>query len=139
MNGTADEKTMVNYYNRVVEPILSVITLEMTRKWLTSTAITQGQIIKYFKNPFKLITLDKIAEIGEKFVHNEIMSPNEVRGIIGLKPSDDPSSDEIRNRDLYQEGQQGIQNGGNSAVDEFNSLTNYESQLAGLQEDLNNV
>lgn len=140
MNGTADEKTMVNYYNRVIEPILSVITLEMTRKWLTTTAITKGEVIKFFRNPFKLITLDKIAEIGEKFVHNEIMSPNEVRGIMSLKPSGDPSSDEIRNRDLYQEGEDpGNQNGGNSTVDQINALTDYESQLNSMQEELRNV
>ena len=140
MNGSADEKTMVNYYNRVVSPILSVITKEMTRKWLTTNAITKGERVEFFRNPFKLITLDKVAEIGEKFVHNEVMSPNEVRGIVGLKPSDDPSSDEIRNRDLYPGQEQlGIQNGGNSAVDQINYLTDYEDQLNKMQEELNNV
>lgn len=138
MNGTAKEETMVNYYNRVIEPILSAITLEMTRKWLTTNAYTRGERVKYYRDPFKLITLDKIAEIGEKGVHNEFLTPNDVRSIIGMKPSKDPSSDEIRNRDLYQEDQPQIQNGG-SAIDEINSLTEYESQLNQMQEELNRV
>ena len=139
LNGSANEETMVNYYNRIIEPILSVITLEMTRKWLTTTAIAQGQKIKFFKDPFKLITLDKIAEIGEKGVHNEFLSPNDVRSIIGMRPSDDPASNEIRNRDLYQEGQPENQNGSSSVVNQINALSQYESELDALQEELNNV
>lgn len=142
MNGTADEKTMVNYYNRVVEPILSVITMEMTRKWLTTTAISQGQIVKYFRNPFKLITLDKIAEIGEKFIHNEIMSPNEVRAIVGMKPSADPTSDEIRNRDLYADGATSPEMMAPEQVspeEELRNIEAYEQDLDKLLEELNNV
>lgn len=103
MNGTANEQTMINYYNRTIEPILSAICDEMMRKWLTSTAISQGQAIRFFRDPFKLVSINSIAEIGEKLVHNEITSPNEIRGMMGLKPSNNPDSNEIRNRDLYKE------------------------------------
>lgn len=104
MNGTAKEETMINYYNRTVEPILAAICTEMKRKWLTSTAITQGQSIKYFKDPFKLVTVNSIAEIGERFTRNAIMSPNEIRAILGIKPTGNPDSDEVRNRNLYDDG-----------------------------------
>lgn len=104
MNGTANEETMLNYYNRTIEPILSAICIEMKRKWLTTTAITQGQSIKYFKDPFKLVTVNAIADIGERFTRNAIMSPNEIRAILGLKPTGDPDSDLVRNRNLYEEG-----------------------------------
>lgn len=102
MNGTAPENVMINYQNRTVEPILSAICTEMKRKWLTTTAISQGQSIKYFKDPAKLISLTNMAEIAEKLIHNEVTSPNEVRSWIGMKPSNNPDSDEIRNRDLYK-------------------------------------
>ncbi len=113
MNGTANEATMLNYYNRTVEPILAAICTEMKRKWLTSTAITQGQSIKYFKDPFKLVTVNSIAEIGERFTRNAIMSPNEIRAILGIKPTGNPDSDEVRNRNLDNDGEEPaeIQNG----------------------------
>lgn len=113
MNGTANEATMLNYYNRTIEPILSAICTEMKRKWLTSTAITQGQSIKYFKDPFKLVTVNSIADIGERFTRNAIMSPNEIRAILGIKPTGNPDSDEVRNRNLYDNGETPgeIQNG----------------------------
>ena len=103
MNGTANEETMLNYYSRTIEPILAAFCLEAKRKWLTKTAISQGQSIKYFKDPFKLVSINSIAEIGERFTRNEIMTPNEIRGILGIKPSGDPDSDELRNRNLYPE------------------------------------
>lgn len=113
MNGTANEETMLNYYNRTIEPILAVICNEMKRKWLTTTAISQGQSIKYFKDPFKLVTVNSIADIGERFTRNAIMSPNEIRAILGIKPTGNPDSDEVRNRNLYDEGEvpAEIQNG----------------------------
>ena len=101
-NGTADEQAMLNYYNRTIEPILGAISGELDRKYLTPTARTQGHKILYFKDPFKLVPVNQIAEIADKFTRNEIMTPNEIRGVIGMKPSDDPKSDELRNRNLNE-------------------------------------
>lgn len=102
MDGSADEKTMLNYYNRTIEPILSAIVDEMKRKFLTKTARTQGQSIVYFRNPFKLVPVTEIAEISDKLTRNEIASSNEIRQIIGWKPSDDPGADELRNKNLNE-------------------------------------
>lgn len=99
-NGTADEVAMLNYYNRTIEPILTAITTEMTRKFLSKTAITQGQAIMFFRNPFKLVPVEKLAEIADKMTRNEIMSSNEFRSIIGYKPDKDPRADELRNKNL---------------------------------------
>lgn len=99
-DGTADEKTMINYYNRTINPILTAISIEMSRKFLTKTGRTQGQSIRFYRDPFKLIPIEKLAEIADKFTRNEIMSTNEIRSKIGLKPSDDPSADELRNKNL---------------------------------------
>ena len=100
LDGTADERTMLNYYNRTIEPIISAIVDEMKRKFLTKTARTQKQSILFFRDPFKLVPVDKMAEIADKFTRNEILSSNEVRQIIGMKPSDDPKADELRNKNL---------------------------------------
>ena len=100
LDGSADEKTMLNYYNRIIEPIVSAITDEMKRKFLTKTGRTQGQSIEYYRDPFKLVPIDNIAEIADKFTRNEIMASNEIRQIVGLKPSDDPKADELRNSNL---------------------------------------
>lgn len=100
LNGTADEKTMMNYYSRTIEPILSAITLEMKRKFLTKTARSQKQSIVFFKDPFKLVPVTEIATIADTFTRNEIMTSNEVRQIIGMKPSADPKADELRNKNL---------------------------------------
>lgn len=102
MNGTADEKTMLNYNNRTIGPILTTICEEMTRKFLTKTARSQGQSIEFFNDPFKLVPVSQIAEIADKFTRNEIMSSNEIRGIVGYKPVDDPRADELRNKNLNQ-------------------------------------
>lgn len=102
LDGTADDKTMLNYYNRTIDPIVSVIVDEIERKFLSSTAITQKQAIKYFRDPFKLVPINDIAEIADKFTRNEIVSSNEIRTLIGFKPSDDPSADELRNKNLNQ-------------------------------------
>lgn len=99
-DGTADEKTMLNYFNRTVGPILSTITDEMKRKFLTKTARTQNQTIAYFSDPFKLVPVSELANIADKFTRNEVLSSNEVRGIIGYKPSKDPKADELRNKNL---------------------------------------
>lgn len=103
INGTADEKVMLNYHNRTIEPILSAIVGEAERKFLTVTARTQNQAIKFFRDPFKLVPVNDLAEIADKFTRNEILSSNEIRGIIGYKPVDDPRADELRNKNLNQE------------------------------------
>lgn len=99
-DGTADEKTMLNYYNRTIEPILTTITEEIERKWLTLTAVSQGQAIRFFRDPFKLVPVAQIAEIADKFTRNEIMTSNEMRSVMGLEPSKDPKADELRNSNL---------------------------------------
>lgn len=96
LDGTADDKTMLNYYNRTIEPILSAIADEMKRKFLTKTARSQRQSIEFFRDPFKLVPVSKISEIADRFTRNEIMTSNEIRQIIGMKPSDDPKADELR-------------------------------------------
>lgn len=101
MNGSADDKAMINYYSRTIEPIVSAITDEMKRKFLTKTARTQGQTITFFRDPFRLVPISEIADIADRFTRNEILSSNEVRQIIGRKPSNDPTADELRNKNLY--------------------------------------
>lgn len=100
MDGSANDKTMLNYYNRTIEPIVAAIVDELKRKFLTKTARTQKQTIMYFRDPFKLVPVNEIADIADKFTRNEIMSTNEMRHVIGMKPSDDPSADELRNKNL---------------------------------------
>lgn len=100
LDGTADEKTMLNYYNRTIEPIVSAIVDEMKRKFLTKTARSQLQSISFFRDPFKLVPVNDIAEIADKFTRNEIMTSNEIRQVIGMKPSEDPRADELRNKNL---------------------------------------
>ena len=102
LDGTADEQTMLNYYNRTIEPIISAIVDEMKRKFLTKTARTQMQSIMFFRDPFKLVPVNNIAEIADKFTRNEIMSSNEIRQIIGRKPSDDPKADKLVNSNISQ-------------------------------------
>lgn len=101
-NGTADEKTMLNYYNNTLAPILTTITEEYKRKWLTQTAITQGQSIGYVRDPFRLVPVNDLAEIADKFTRNEIMTSNEIRSVIGMKPADDPKADMLVNSNLNQ-------------------------------------
>jgi len=100
LDGTADEKTMLNYYDRTIEPIISAIVDEMKRKFLTKTARTKGQSISYFRDPFKLVPVNDIAEIADKFTRNEILTSNEIRQIIGMKPSSDPKADQLINSNL---------------------------------------
>lgn len=99
-NGTADEKTMLNYHNRTVEPICSTIVQEMRRKFLTKTARTQSQTVTFFRDPFKLVPVNNLAEIADKFTRNEILTSNEFRSIIGYEPSEDPKADKLQNKNL---------------------------------------
>ena len=136
MDGTANEETMLNYHNRTVEPILSAIADEMTRTFLTKTARTQNQAISFFRDPFKLAPVSQIAEIADKFTRNEIMTKNEFRSIIGMRPSDDPRADELRNSNINQadadsallEDVKETQNG------EFMTQEEYEAALADLDD-----
>jgi phage portal protein len=100
LDGTADEKTMLNYYNRTIEPIISAIVDEMKRKFLTKTARTQGQSISFFKNAFSLVPMSELATMADSYTRNEIMTSNEVRQLMGMKPSSDPTADELRNKNL---------------------------------------
>jgi hypothetical protein len=100
LNGTADEKTMNNYMNRIIEPVIAAIADEFKRKFLTKTARTQGQSIMFFRDPFRLAPVSMIAEMADKFTRNEIMTPNEFRQVIGMKPSKDPKSDQLANRNI---------------------------------------
>lgn len=102
MDGTADEKTMLNYHNRTIEPILSALVDEMKRKFLSKTARSQHQSIVFYRDPFKLVPVLELAEIADKFTRNEIMTTNEFRQTIGMKPSNDPRADELRNKNLSE-------------------------------------
>lgn len=102
MDGTADDKTMLNYYSRTIEPMVSAVADEMKRKFLTKTARTQNQSICYYRNPFNLVPVNDLAEIADKFTRNEIMTSNEIRQVVGMKPSDDPKADMLVNSNLNQ-------------------------------------
>lgn len=121
-NGTADEKTMLNYFNRTIEPIVSSITESMHRTFLTKTARSQGQAIRFFRDSFKLVPISQIAEIADKFTRNEIATSNEIRAVIGWKPSQDPRADSLANPNMPQDGQPG------SSVDITNAPPGPESE-----------
>lgn len=107
LDGTADEQTLLNYHSRTIEPIVSAIVDEMKRKFLTKTARTQKQTITFFRDPFKLVPVNNIADIADKFTRNEIMTSNEIRQVIGMRPSDDPKADELRNSNLNHPDENG--------------------------------
>ena len=122
-DGTANNEEKTNYYSRTIEPILTAICEEMTRKFITPTARTQGYTIRFFRNPFKLVGVDTIADYADKFSRNEILSSNEIRDILGYRPVNDGKSDELRNSNMPQNDQeQPIQEG--SAVEAFNNGEN---------------
>lgn len=118
-DGTADEKTLLNYHNRTIEPILVRLVEEMRRKWLSKTAISQRQSIMFFREPFKLVPVGQIAEIADKFTRNEIMSSNEIRSIMGMPPSDDPKADMLVNSNLNQSDEEVQQIRGNKKESEI--------------------
>lgn len=129
--GTADEATMLNYYNRTIEPILSAIVDEFKRKFLSKTAYAQGQSIVFIRNPFRLVPVNQLAEIADKFTRNEILSPNEVRAIIGYQPSGDPQSDELRNRNINQKDQGQDKQGVTPGEEATNQMLETEGQEEG--------
>ncbi len=104
-DGTASESVMLNYHNRTIEPIVAAVTEGLNRTFITKTARTQGHTIQYFRDPFKLVPISALAEIADKFTRNEVLSSNEVRGVIGFRPSKDPSADELRNKNLPEADQ----------------------------------
>lgn len=130
MDGTANEETMLNYNNRTIEPILSAIADEMTRTFLTKTARTQRQAIAFFRNPFKLAPVSQIADIADKFTRNEIMSPNEVRQIVGMIPSDDKRANELRNRNLNESKENTeLTDAASSATDSGSNTSRQEEKI----------
>ena len=106
LDGTADEQTMLNYYDRTIEPILSAIVDEMKRKFLTKTARSQKQSIEFYRDPFRLVPVNNMADIADKFTRNEILTSNEIRQIIGMKPSDDPKADQLVNSNINHAGEE---------------------------------
>lgn len=142
LDGTADEKTMLNYYNRTIEPILSAIVDEMKRKFLTKTARTKNKSIKFFRDPFKLVPISEIAEITDKFTRNEVASSNEMRQVIGWKPSNDPKADELRNSNLSESKSTNIPQetvGDNTSPDtsEYDNLVN--DLLDSLSDEIDSI
>lgn len=138
MNGTANEQTMLNYNNRTVEPILAAIAEAMKRTFLTKTARAQRQSVEYFRSPFKLVPIGDIAEIADKFTRNEIMSSNEIRAVIGIKPSKDPKASELRNSNMPQpddavasEDSTAAAQGAISSVNQM--LDDLDRELAGVK------
>lgn len=135
MNGTANEEAMINYYNRVIEPICSAITEEMKRKFLSKTAISQGQTIYFFRDPFKLVPVSQLAEISDKFTRNEIASSNDIRSVMGWIPSKQPGADELRNKNLNQsskESRNGLTDDSYSIDDSLAGLDDLDSEIDSL-------
>jgi hypothetical protein len=142
-DGTADEKTMLNYFNRTIGVILNAIVDEMHRKFLTKTARTQRQAIMYFVDSFKLVPVTQLAEIADKFTRNEILSSNEIRSIIGYKPSADPKANELKNKNIRNADVTPIQNGppeDDGSADSANVIDAQgaimENLLSGLEADV---
>lgn len=142
-DGSADEPTLLNYYNRTIEPILSAITEEMERKWLSPTARAQMQAIRFFRDPFKLVPVKELAEISDKLTRNEIMSSNEIRSIIGLRPDPNPKSDMLINSNLNQSDEQlaayGLQTGQTPSGDVANEPIKDSTESFTLNERVANM
>ncbi len=134
LNCTASEMVMLNYYNHVIEPIASAIVEEISRKFLTQTSRTQGQSVKFFRDPFKLVPINNIADIADRFTRNEILAPNEVRGIIGFRPSEDPKADELRNRNIAQSNEMAGPPGEEVIYDQDGNPVQEEPVIVGYDE-----
>lgn len=129
VDGSASEEELLNYYNRIIEPICTTICAEFKRKFLSKTAISQYQTITYFRDPFKLVPVSQIADIADKFTRNEIMTSNEFRGIIGMKPSDDPGADELRNKNINQSSDNKLESSNVSEENEEINKTNEDLSM----------
>lgn len=136
MNGTADEKAMINYFNRTIEPIITAIIEAMRRSFLTKTARSQGQSIEYFKDPFKLIPLSDVAEISDKFTRNEILTSNEIRQFLGIKPATDPKADKLQNSNMPQPGETPPEEDPQVTADMNAAFESANSTLDGIFNDL---
>lgn len=143
MDGSADEKTMLNYYNRTIEPIIAAIVDELKRKFLTKTARSQKQSILFFRDPFKLVPVADLSEIADKFTRNEIMTSNEIRQIIGMKPSDDPKADELKNSNISEaksessNGSYDVKSNESDAGADYDSIVN--ELLDGLEKEIDEI
>ena len=143
LDGSADEKTMLNYYNRTIEPIISAIVDEMKRKFLTKTARSQKQSILFFRDPFKLVPVADLSEIADKFTRNEIMTSNEIRQIIGMKPSDDPKADALKNSNISEaksdpsNGSSDVESNESDAGADYDSIIN--ELLDGLEKEIDEI
>ena len=133
LDGTANDETMLNYYNRTIEPILSAIVDEMKRKFLTKTARSQLQSISFFRDPFKLVPVSVIAEIADKFTRNEITSSNEIRQVIGMKPSKDPRADELRNKNLSAPNEENTESENGMTDESKTKLKNKKEEIQNGQ------
>lgn len=131
MDGSADEKVMLNYNNRTIEPIVSAIVDAMKRTFLTKTARSQKQSIMFFRDPFKLVPVADLAEIADKFTRNEIMTSNEIRQIVGMKPSDDPKADELRNKNLSEPSENEQPVDAEKLIEESESANGKTTKLKG--------
>jgi len=132
LNGSADEETMLNYYGRTIEPLLTAVTQAMKRTFITKTARTQGQSIEFYRDPFKLVPVSEVAEIADKFTRNEIMSPNEVRGAVGMKPRPEASANELANRNMPQSGSDSPTGGAEGQGPEDSVLADLEAQIDSI-------
>lgn len=139
LDGTADEKTMLNYYTRTIEPIVSAIADEMKRKFLTKTARSQKQTILFFRDPFKLVPVNDLAELADKFTRNEIMTSNEFRQIVGMKPAADPKADQLINSNIAQPngGMTPQELGSDDYSQDINQLDQFDAELDDLEQQLN--
>lgn len=132
LDGTADEKTMLNYINRTIEPIAAAIVDELKRKFLTKTARSQGQTVAYFRDPFRLVPVNDIAEIADKFTRNEILTSNEIRQLIGMKPFNDPKADELRNSNISQPNEYPSTQPGDSVNPDPTTVQTPDTSLSSL-------
>ena len=143
LDGSADEKTMLNYYNRTIEPIIAAIVDELKRKFLTKTAGSQKQSILFFRDPFKLVPVADLSEIADKFTRNEIMTSNEIRQIIGMKPSDDPKADELKNSNISEAKSEPSNGSYDVEPDESDAGADYDSivneLLDGLEKEIDEI
>ena len=143
LDGSADEKTMLNYYNRTIEPIIAAIVDELKRKFLTKTARSQKQSILFFRDPFKLVPVADLSEIADKFTRNEIMTSNEIRQIIGMKPSDDPKADALKNSNISEaksdpsNGSSDVESNESDAGADYDSIIN--ELLDGLEKEIDEI